>query len=744
MRQEPVRGDPGQGICVSLEKIEDLADCPEISLQWKCSCWSTADEFLLEWNINVPTDLESLVPNGALLSVSQLGFFKYNEMVYVLVAWTRKYIWVYCHDIRSFTEMYSQGVNISVEPKIYNLELHEDSDLDSRAESSDENGHSLSLAIKTGEGEFQFVLSTSNLELHTLRLTVSGEIAQVLGISVSSNWWNIATYSENSFETEDPTSDSTVFAEEAEHESRTSLRDIVGLFKSAWNSGERTPKSRCKEVPSACRLGGGCEANSRFLECSESARFRAPLERIGCNRKLRRSDHCEDILILSFPSSYIRWNVSFMCFITAESCSGPSGKRSKTLILFRHDSFGVVELCWTLSLHQIGDSYPSSLIAVPLFENTKIRIPENSRSTVNAQINILPGGHNKFGLFFVYKSNRSIQLLQLIPNLPSSLPFHENRDTLAGWMRRPSINTSQLYEIVNSHSFGSNGSDNPAGGGLSLLAEMSNLEQNISLLANPRPQGPSLAQKLHGLPETIHNCILRSSKHIFTILISGDGHELICSNILDHSNHPNKIYFATYSQNTLYLLVNYQDVPLKIDLSSPSNNPQEYLNPAKTTENENGSEGTGNSSSEFNKLIAKYRGLRNGELSSEDAASESLMNKLERIQDWIAADLAPSQPTNTERPSSKIKLIKTLSLIGETLNHRISSGRFAAADEEATLLWGKCSLLLDLDYWKDLESTEEWEALSEETCFDQVTSKFPNLKSYLLSHLDVASIISSN
>ncbi|OII74760.1 uncharacterized protein cubi_00313 [Cryptosporidium ubiquitum] len=750
MRQEPVRGDPNQGICVSLEKIEDLNDCLEVAFQWKCSCWSTNDEFLLEWNINVPKDLLTFIPNGGSLLVSQLGFFKYNDMVYVLVAWTRRYIWVYCHDIKSFSEMYSQGLNISVEPKMYNLELDDDQDVDDQAELKDENGHYVSLAIKTGDGEFQFVISTNTLQLHTLRLTVSGEIAQVLGISISSNWWNIATYNECSFETENQNPDSEVLCGEIESESNSHFKSIVRILKSAWNSSERIPKSNPRHIPiveESNNFEGFCE----YTESSK-APLKTPYEHRKSLKKLRKIIHYEDSLIFSFPSSYIKWNVSFMCFVTAENINASNRKKTKTLILFRHDSFGVVELCWVLNFNQIDDLYPSNLIAIPYFENSNIRNSENGISTMKIHLPVSLGNSHKFALFFVYKSNNSLKLLQLTP-ASSLLPeTSENTNPLLIWTRKPSSNMNLLHEVVNISSFctnnnsGFNGKDRNH----SLLNEIYSIEQNIPLIQNPEIQGIVLNKKSSLRSGTIYNCILSSSKNIFIIYISENGHQLICSNILDHSNQPNKIYFTTYTQNTLYLLVNYQDVPLKIDLSSPNGNEsQEYLNITNNTENEIVGEHTGNSNSEFNQLILKYRGFRNGEISKgniifENYNSESILNYLEKIYKQIVSDLKDTKPGDTESSIKTIKHTKTLSLIGQSLNNRILSNNFESKDEEAVLLWGKCSFLLDLDYWKDLNSMENWKEFSEGTCFDQITSKFPNLQSLLDNYLDPVAIISSN
>ncbi|KAH8584816.1 uncharacterized protein ELE39_000767 [Cryptosporidium sp. chipmunk genotype I] len=740
MKQEPVRGDPNQGICVSLENVEDLSDSPEVALQWKCSCWSTNDEFLLEWNINVPKDLLRFIPNGNSLSVSQLGFFKYNDMVYVLVAWTRKYMWVYCHDIKSFTEMYSQGLNISVEPKIYNLELEEEQDTENHALLKDENDHSVSLAIKTGDGEFQFVISTITLQLHTLRITVSGEIAQVLGFSMSSNWWDIAKYNEDSFQVENQNSESSIFYQEIESGSKSHLKSIVGLIKSAWNTSERIPRSKLRSD----KIAEKTENPGEYSDYSgpSEALTRTPFDRRKGVKKLRKSIYNEDILIFSFPSSYIKWNVSFMCFITAETSNTSNYKKTKTLILFRHDSFGVVELCWTLNFNQIGNFYPSNLIAIPCFENSNIRNYENITSTMKIHLQISLGDSHRFGLFFIYKSNNSLKLVQLTPT-PSLLPeTSEATNPLLSWTRKPSSNMSLLHEIVNTSSFGSKNDS-------SCFNEIYNLEQNIQLIPNPQVQSIFPYQKSSLWPGITHNCILSTSKHIFIIYISENGHQLICRNILDHSNHSNKIYFTTYSHNTLYLLVNYQDIPLKIDLSSPNNESQECLNNIDNTENETTGESVRNSNSEFNQLILKYRGLRNGEISRintilENSNSETIINNLEKIHKQIISDFKLTKLGGSESSINIIKYTKTLSFIGQNLNNRILCNNFEALDKEATLLWGKCSLLLDLDYWKDLNSMEDWKDLSEGTCFDQITSKFPCLQSLLIKYLDPVTIISSN
>lgn len=758
MKQEPVRGDPNQGICISLERVEDLSDCPEMAFQWKCSCWSTTDEFLLEWNINVPTELQDQIPNGGSLSVSQLGFFKNKDMVYVLVAWTRKYVWVYCHDIKSFTEMYSQGINISVEPRMYDLELQEDLDLEGSIESIEEEKHSLSLAIKTGDGEFQFVLSTSNLKLHTLRLTVSGEIAQVLGISISSNWWNIATYNEHSSEAEHLASDSIIFSEETEtgSQSKSRLKSIMGILKSAWNTSERTPRPELGEAL-LTEEGDPSEDHSRRSvgRREEVHRLRTPFERMKGLRKLKKSEYCEDVLILSFPSVYIKWSVSFMCFITAENLSVSSnGKRMKTLLLFRHDSFGVVELCWTLNFCQIDDHYPSNLVAIPCCEkNDNFRSSENSKSTMSVHLTIFPGGSNKFGLFFVYKSNKSLKLLQLVPASSLLLVAEEAKNPLICWTRKPSSNASLLHEVVNTYSFGNCSSDGGCHNDREVqqfFAEIGCLEQSIPVLTDSEAQDTFHSWKSSPQHKAGHNCILSTNKHIFILYITGNGHTLICSNILDHSNQPNKIYFATYSQNTLYLLVNYQDVPLKIDLSSPSNNSlQEHFNSASCMENDTNNENGGNSNGEFNQLVAKYRGLRNGELSRGDVifdnlSSESIINYLEKIHKQIASDFESTELKGPSSPINTIKLVKTLSLIGQNLNNRTLPGSLETLDEETILLWGKCSLLLDLDYWRKLESMDNWIELSSGTCFDQITSKFPNLQSHLVNHLDATSVINYN
>lgn len=749
MKQEPVRGDPNQGICVSLEKIEDFNDCPEVAFQWKCSCWSTNDEFLLEWNINVPKDLITFIPNGGSLLVSQLGFFKYNDMVYVLVTWTKKYVWVYCHDIKSFTEMYSQGINISVEPKMYNLELDDDRDIYDPSEFKDENDHSISLAIKTGDGEFQFVIFTHTLQLHTLRLTVSGEIAQVLGISISSNWWNIATYNECYFEAENQNSDSEVICEGIESESNNHFKNIVKLLKSAWNSGERIPRSKLKHVPIV-------EENENFKEFSSyteysEASLKTFFEQRKGLKKLIKSIYYEDNLIFSFPSSYIKWSVSFMCFVTAENINLYNRKKTKTLILFRHDSFGVVEICWILNFNQIDDLYPSNLIAIPCFENNNIKNSENSISTIKIHLPISLGNSHKFGLFFVYKSNNSLKLLQLTPTSSLLPETCEAKNPLLIWTRKPSYNMNLLHEVVNMSSFGTinNSGYNKKSDIHLVFNNIYNLEQNIRLIPNSKIKGIVSHQKSFLKPEMIYNCILSTSKHIFNIYISENGHQLTCCNILDHSNQSNKIYFVTYFQNTLYLLVNYQDFPLKIDLSSPNNNDsQEYLNNAINTDNEMIGENSGNSNIEFNQLILKYRGLRNGEISKDDvfsiSNSESIIDHLKKIHKQIASDLKVTRSEITESFINTIKYTKILSLIGQNLNCRILSNNFESTDKEAVILWGECSLLLDLDYWKYLNSMENWENLLEGTCFDQITSKFPDLQSLLFNNLDPAAIISSN
>lgn len=755
MKQELVRGDPNQGICVSLERVDDLSDSPEIAFQWKCSCWSTADEFLLEWNINVPMELQGQIPNGGSLSVSQLGFFKNNEMVYVLVAWTRTYIWVYCHDIKSFTEMYAQGMNISVEPRMYNLELQEDLNLEGGVNLREEGRHSLSLPIKTGDGEFQFVLSTSDLKLHTLRLTVSGEIAQVLGISMSSNWWNIATYNEHSFEGEHRASDSIIFDEETEPESKSRLKSIMGMLKLAWNAEERASCPGLGEDLLAEDEDFREHRSSRSVGRREEAhRLRTPLERMRGLNKLRKSGDCEDMLILSFPSAYIKWSVSFMCFVTAENVNTSGGRKTKTLLLFRHDSFGVVELCWTLNFGQIDDHYPSNLVAIPCCENGSFRSSEGSKSTMSVHLTIFPGGSTRFGLFFVYKSSKSLKLLQLVPSSSLLQVADEVKNPLISWTRRPSSNASLLHEVVNTYSFGNcksgDGGPHKDREDQSFFAEIGCLEQNIPILSDSDAQGTCFSQKPSPQHKAVHNCILGSSKHIFILYITGNGHTLICSNILDHSNQSNKIYFATYSQNTLYLLVNYQDVPLKIDLSSPSSNSsQEHFNSTSCAENETNYENGRNSSSEFNQLVAKYRGFRNGELPRNVAtfdylSSESIISHLDMIHKQIVSDSGTTKLKGAGSPFDTIKHMKTLSLIGHNLNSRALSGTLETPDEEAILLWGKCSLLLDLEYWKELKSMDKWTELSDGTCFDQITSKFPCLHSHLVNHLDAASIISSN
>ncbi|EAK88329.1 hypothetical protein [Cryptosporidium parvum Iowa II] len=741
MKQEPVRGDPNQGICISLEKVEDLNDNSEVAFQWKCSCWSTNDEFLLEWNINVPKDLLRFIPNGDSLLVSQLGFFKYNDMVYVLVAWTRRYMWVYCHDIKSFTEMHSQGINISVEPKVYNLELEEDQDTEDQALLKDQNDHSVSLAIRTGDGEFQFVISTSTLKLHTLRITVSGEIAQVLGFSMSSNWWDIAKFNENIFQSENQNSDSSIFCPEFEKESKSHLKSIVGLLKSAWNSSERIQRSK----PRTAKIAENTEDFDDYSEYTRpsEAPIRTPFDRRKGVKKLRKTTFNEDILIFSFPSSYIKWNVSFMCFITAEIPNTLNGKKTKILILFRHDSFGVVELCWTLNFNQIGDFYPSNLIAIPCFENTDTRNHENSISTMKIHLEISLGDFHKFALFFIYKSNNSLKLLQLTPTSSLLPETSEATNPLLSWTHKPSFNMSLLHEIMNISSFASKNDNN-------CFSDICNLEQNIQLVSSPQAQDIFLYQKSSLQPGITHKCILCTNKHIFIIYITENGHQLICKNILDHSNQSNKIYFTTYSQNTLYLLVNYQDIPLKIDLSSPYNNEsQEYLNNINNTENEATGESIGNSNFEFNQLILKYRGLRNGEISKVDnifgnSNSESMITNLEMLHKQIISDFKLTKLGCAESSINSIKYTKILSMIGQNLNNRILSNNFEALDEEATLLLGKCSFLLDLDYWKDINSIEDWKELSEGTCFDQITSKFPSLQSFLIKYLDPIAIISSN
>ncbi|KAK9174513.1 Uncharacterized protein cmbei_1003190, partial [Cryptosporidium meleagridis] len=737
MSREPVRGDPNQGICISLEKLEGLNDNSEVALQWKCSCWSTNDEFLLEWYINVPKDLLRFIPNGDSLLVSQLGFFKYNDMVYVLVAWTRKYMWVYCHDIKSFTEMYSQGINISVEPKVYNLELEEDQETEDQALPKEQNDHTVSLAIRTGDGEFQFVISTCTLKLHTLRITVSGEIAQVLGFSMSSNWWDIAKYNQDIFQSENQNSDSSIFCQEFGTESKSHLKSIFGLLKSAWNSSERIQRSK----PRSAKIAENIEDFDNYSDYTRSseAPIRTPFDRRKGVKKLRKSAFNEDILIFSFPSSYIKWSVSFMCFITAEIPNILKGNKTKILILFRHDSFGVVELCWTLKFDQIGDFYPSNLIAIPCFENNDIRNYENSISTMKIHLEISLGDFHKFGLFFIYKSNNSLKLLQLTPTSGLLPETSEATNPLLSWTRKPLSNMSLLHEVMNASSFASKNDNN-------YINDICNLEQNIQLISSPQAQGTFPYQKSSLQPINSHKCILSTSKHIFIIYITESGHQLICRNILDHSSQSNKIYFATYFQNTLYLLVNYQDIPLKIDLSSPNNNEsQEYLN---NTENEATGESIGNSNCEFNQLILKYRGLRNGEISKIDnifgnSNSESLITNLEMLHKQIISDFKFAKLGCAESSINSIKYAKTLSMIGQNLNNRILSDNFEAVDEEATLLWGKCSFLLDLDYWEDINSVEDWKEFSEGTCFDQITSKFPSLQSFLIKYLDPIAIISS-
>ncbi|KAF7457620.1 hypothetical protein HWI79_1880 [Cryptosporidium felis] len=713
MREEPVRGDPNQGICISLEEVPDSNASPNKIRQWKCSCWSVSDDFVLEWNINFPREImkEKSVRNSLL--VSQLGFVKYNEMVYVIVVWSRRYIWVYCHDILSFSEMHSQGLNVSVEPKIFDLEIENDY-LEDKIEVIES---SISLPVKTEDGEFQFVISDSNLRLHTLRLIVSGEIAQVLTISISSNWWDIATCANNRFEAEDQTPIEEVRETHELGPKESNLSNFVRFLKKKW-SGEGNFKMDNQEFWNHQNFP---EHSSRF---SDPPQRDFPIQKI-IQSKLLLSKDCENTLIISFPSSYTKWNVSFICFITAESLGFQDSKKSKTLLLFRHDSFGVVELCWLVNFDPINDLSPVNLIAVPTNENDDLHNTSTdciSMTQIHLPISI--GSLHKLGLFFVYKSAKSLKLLQLITSpkvlIDSNEPIEES---LLNWTCKPSINSLLLHEI-----FESTVSET-----VDTLQGMYNIEQNIQILPENTNTGSAGGSYYIGNSQ---NCILYSRKQIVRIWISEDGHKLNSKVIMDHSRLQNKIYFATYFQKLLYLLVNYQDIPLKIDLSTPNINLNSSNN---NTENDMREKG-GSQINEFNQLISKYRNLR-----KESVRRNGVFSNSESLRALHGEILVESKhpKLGSEASAKQLRYIKQLFSIGEDLDKPLGAPEVPDL-QDLISLWGECSILLDLEFWKKIEPHQSWKEFCEGTCFDRVTSNFPNLQKFLFNKLDFANIISNN
>ncbi|KAH7647071.1 hypothetical protein FG379_002762 [Cryptosporidium bovis] len=727
MISEPVRGDPNQGMCISLEEIVKESDSKEY-LQWKCSCWSTMEDFLIEWNVNFPLVLVNNITKReeVLFDVSRISFVRYNNMLYVIFLWSRRYMWIYCHDIVEFSNMSAHGVNVLIEPNMFDLEIESISD--SENECTDNSDFRISLPIKTKEGEYQFVISSESLQLHTLKLNLSGEIAKIIGVSVSSNWWDIATYNEYVFDTDEQERSGKIqIKNEKGGKPYGNIRSLIDIFSSKWKNGSDTDNNNNKNV------------NDNF--------HRHLLGNDVYKKKLKLVNESDNIVIFSFPSIYSKWSVSFLCFVTTEKINS-DGSISKSLMLFRHDSFGVVEYCWSINFEHIDGLKPHNLVAIPYLVDNSYKILKSiSKNQVNLHLSL--GKSHLFGLFFSYKSNNIIKLLQLIPSFDSREINNEVFDSLLSWLRKPTINRSIIYEVIDFKSEYN-------------ATNINIIEQVFSITSNNSENPKSLSNN-----EFSHNynCIMSNNKKLYLLYITSNGHQLICDNIIDHNIQNNKIYFATYSKKLLYLLVNYQDFPLTIDLSNSSGYLSDHLNFNDNAiiieDKEQGDNDKDNL--ELNRLLSNYRSKRTGRnatpkevyspctsenitqiISDIDNFSKQelpiIFNYLEKLFNQILLEKNEINRTkaNIDDIISNCRYVNVLIIIGGILNDLYNDQD--SNQGEAVVLWGKCSIALDFDYWLQFKSDKEWVNFSEGSCFDQITSNFPNLKYNLLKSLDISSI----
>ncbi|KAL7069548.1 hypothetical protein ACR3K2_01460 [Cryptosporidium serpentis] len=728
-----IRSDPSQGICWSVTKIGD-SQSGNSFLQWRCNCWSIQDDFALEWDINLPYNLLQKIGIEPNLLANHISCIKGGNFVFAILVWSTSYIWVYCHDIAEFSRLSGQGLSVSIEPNIHKLDGYQIDE-----EVLNIGIIEVSLPIIASFNDFQCIAISDKLSIHTIRLVTKQQENIPYNLFISSNWWGLATYNEPFLN-----QDNKVRSIEKYSNVKKAYSTLKSMLRSfSWNND-------CVDTMNKA-IDPNRDTNFNILKFDHSLEAnnieKERRENLG---KFTLSKRDNNILIIPFPSCYSKWNTSFLCFFIFEKMN--TQEKENILVLFRHDTFGVIEFCWSITLPYSNKDYFLSLIAIPYTENTYCK-NIITKSTMQSHLSLALHCSLPFGLFVVYKSfinnQFSLSVMQLITqkgniSIYDHLKTEKKSHPLLSWTLKPNFNFKSLVTILNL-----NTSDNlnidivyP---GIEYKFNDSNIENNES--------NSDIADQIRFKRSEFKNfnCILIVGHKVHTLSLANNGHEVICNKLVEHPED-HKMYHVTYFRNILYILTTNQPLPLRIDLLNISNFSIEFFNLHRTSIDEYTGD---NSDIEFNELLSYYKNLRNGgNITEMFSENQNLLDLC--YQEIYRLNTMNDPPDQNILNKILMQLIKDISfkkIEGEFQINFLEKNRYTQLlifvgkiinlhkdylNMDLINLWSKCCIIIDSEYWENYIHNEDWISHISGTCLNQITSECPDLLSDIKQNFDLA------